>query len=71
MPKEYRVTWEIDVIADSPKEAAEKARQMQQWPREGYWCGVFETWDEDGRGVRVDLDDGTEESLTEDSTHGA
>lgn len=30
--REYRVTWEIDVIAESPLQAAQKARAMQQDP---------------------------------------
>jgi hypothetical protein len=30
---EYRVAWEIDVEADSPREAAEKAREIMQRPK--------------------------------------
>lgn len=30
---EYRVAWEIDVDADSPREAAEKAREIMQAPK--------------------------------------
>ena len=30
---EYRVAWEIDVEADSPREAAEKAREIMQAPK--------------------------------------
>ena len=29
---DYRVTWEIDVDAENPWEAAKKAREMQQDP---------------------------------------
>ena len=32
MDKEYRVKWEIDVIAGSMKEAAERAREIQLDP---------------------------------------
>ena len=39
---EYKVIWEIDVEADSPREAALEAQRMQQMNRPGYWCGVFE-----------------------------
>lgn len=38
----YRVTWAIDIEAETPEEAARLARDKQQWPRPGYWCGVFD-----------------------------
>ena len=40
--KDYRVTWEIDVLADSPQEAARIAQHKQQTTRPEYWCGLFE-----------------------------
>lgn len=35
----YRVTWEIDVEAETPREAAEQAKAIQQDP--GSWASVF------------------------------
>jgi hypothetical protein len=40
---EYRVIWEIDIHADSPKEAAEAAREVQLRP--DMPATVFEVWD--------------------------
>lgn len=48
----YLVTWEIDIDADSPKEAAEKARHIQLDPES--MATVFEVF-ADGTRVRVDL----------------
>jgi hypothetical protein len=57
---EYRVRWEIDVEAESPREAAEKALATQrdpeseatvfdvsekQWRGDGYDLGPVETYD--------------------------
>jgi hypothetical protein len=39
--KLYRVIWECDVYASSPREAAEKAQAQQQRNRPDYWSGVF------------------------------
>jgi hypothetical protein len=61
---EYRVTWEIDVEADSPRQAAEKARAAQVRP--GTIATVFTVAPRvDPRGIRglvadevqIDLDD--------------
>ena len=48
--KEYRVKWEIDVDATSPKEAAEQAARIQRNSD-----GVFDVTDEKGKTTRVDL----------------
>lgn len=53
----FRVTWEIDVDAETPLEAAEKAHEMQQRPTQ---ATVFDV--SDGRfSLTVDLldEDGT------------
>jgi len=52
----YRITWEIDVDADSPREAAHRAREIQLDPEA--WVGCFEIR-EDGSDevLRVDIDD--------------
>ena len=55
----YSVTWEIEIEADSPREAAETARALQRDP--DAWCGVFKVWDEHGIDHAVDLDDNEEE----------
>lgn len=39
---EFRVRWVIDIEADTPREAAEKARQVQQNPDS--IATVFEVW---------------------------
>lgn len=55
---EYHVTWEIDITADSPRQAAEQAQRHQQTP--GSLATVFDITDETGEATRVDLleDDG-------------
>jgi hypothetical protein len=40
---EYRVIWEIDIHADSPKQAVEAAREVQLRP--DMPATVFEVWD--------------------------
>lgn len=51
----YRVIWEIDVAADTPRKAAKRARRYQT--REGTTAVVFDVieHDSDGEPVRVDL----------------
>jgi hypothetical protein len=49
----YSVSWEIDIDADSPREAAEKARAIQL--REGSIATVFMVFNDRGDGVQVDL----------------
>lgn len=57
----YRVTWEIDVEADTPLEAAQGAQRYQQTDRPEYECGVFLVVASDGSKTAVDIDfDGSE-----------
>ena len=51
----YRVKWEIDVEADSPMEAAVRAKWYQI---HGDWSSIFDVTWLDGKGMReVDLDE--------------
>ncbi len=52
----YHVTWEIDVDADSPLEAARQARELQ---RPGSSANVFDVLEHDSEGdiERFDLDE--------------
>lgn len=58
--REYRVTWDIDITADSPLDAARRAREIQLNPKS--WATVF-TVD----GEYIDLDD-TEDDQNPDIT---
>lgn len=50
----YHVIWEMDIDADSPREAAEQARDNQTRP--GTWAVVFDVTDpRTGKTTRVDL----------------
>ena len=50
---EYHVTWEIDLDADSPREAAEKALEIQ---RDVFLDALyFEVTDENDTTVGIDL----------------
>ena len=49
----YRVSWEIDIDADSPEEAARKAREIQLRPDSH--ATVFDLTDESGESARIDL----------------
>jgi hypothetical protein len=51
---EYRVTWEIELDADSPREAAAKALAIQRDPDSV--ATVFDVIDETGNRERIDLD---------------
>jgi hypothetical protein len=52
----YRVLWEIDIFdADSPREAAEKALEIQRKPDS--IATVFTVRDETDESAAVDLDD--------------
>ena len=55
----YRVTWEIDIEAGSPREAAELARACQVRP--GTTAVVFYCADESGETTCVDLLEGDDE----------
>lgn len=62
---DYRVTWEIDIYADTPEEAARRALEIQLDSIST--ATVFDVLDEEGETTRVDLyeldqeeeDDGT------------
>lgn len=49
----YHIVWEIDIEADSPREAVEQARAYQMDPNTS--AVVFDAFDEDGDQERVDL----------------
>jgi hypothetical protein len=52
--KTYRVLWEIDISAETPEEAANKARKIQLNPES--WATVFNVWCKHStRPVEVDL----------------
>jgi hypothetical protein len=51
----YLVTWDIDIDADSPKEAAEKALVIQRDPESV--ATVFRIEDDDRNSHTVDLDE--------------
>lgn len=53
MEQHYRVVWEIDIFAQTPKEAAEKAWSHMRHP--GSTANVFEVFDQDGNKTHVDL----------------
>jgi len=64
MTSTYHVTREIDIDAESPREAAEKAFQYMQLP--GTTATCFDVFDEYGEPVRVDLlDEQPDESADE------
>lgn len=52
----YRITWEIDVEADSPYEAAKEAKKIQQDPEST--ANVFVVEEEGSDPYTYDLDDG-------------
>ena len=60
---EYHVTWEIDLTADSPREAAEQALAIQRDPNST--ATVFDVVDEDGNAERVDLEEPREPARTQ------
>lgn len=51
----YLVTWEIDIYADSPREAAEKAWEHMRVPDSS--ANVFNVIDKDGDKTTVDLEE--------------
>lgn len=55
---EYRVLWEIDVDADSPREAAEKARAIQKNPASHATVFYVTERGSQSEAVRVDLMEG-------------
>jgi len=53
----YRVTWEIDIEANSAWEAATKAQSLQRTSPEGSWLGVY-TMKTPGKSAEtIDLDE--------------
>jgi hypothetical protein len=59
----YRVSWEIDIDADSPREAAERALEIQRRPDS--IATVFTVRDESGESIEVDL--GEDSCATDDN----
>jgi hypothetical protein len=58
MAKLYHVVWEIDIYAQSPREAAKEAQAIQQ--DKVSTATVFDVTEEDGdRTVRIDLGEGS------------
>lgn len=55
MQYRYLVTWEIDIYADSPWEAAEKARDSMKAPYS--IANVFNVIDANGVGTLIDLEE--------------
>ena len=55
----HHVTWEIDLDAGTPREAAEEAFAIMQRP--GTTATVFDVTDEAGATHRVDLMEGEED----------
>jgi hypothetical protein len=54
MALEFRVIWEVEIEADSPKEAAQQARAIQLTP--GMSATVFDVWAHvAGKMHRIDL----------------
>ena len=53
---EYRVTWTIDLDADTPEEAARKALEIQRDPESIATCFIVT----DAHGNRCDVDLGEE-----------
>lgn len=51
----FAVTWEMEIMADNPVEAAEKARAVLR-DEANIWAGVFQVIDENGDTTQVDLD---------------
>ena len=55
MEQRYLVIWEIDIYADSPREAAEKAWGHMRAPDS--IANVFEVIDDKGVGTIIDLEE--------------
>ena len=51
--KHYKVIWEIDLTAESPREAAEQAYEIQR-DRDST-ASVFDVYDARGKKTRIDL----------------
>ncbi len=55
MQHHYLVTWEMDIYAETPREAAEKAWGHMRAP--GSTANVFEVIDDKGVGTIIDLEE--------------
>ena len=55
MQQRYLVTWEMDIYADSPREAAEKAWDHMR--ASDSIANVFNVFDENGEKTLVDLEE--------------
>lgn len=55
--KTYLVTWEIDIEAASPREAAEKALEIQRNPESAATVFTVMVRDEDTDSYQIDLSD--------------
>jgi hypothetical protein len=64
MSNVYKVVWEIEIHADSPKEAAEKARRVQLDTTHYDYAQVFDVYTEDGKHFEFDLHNKTETKLS-------
>lgn len=53
MDQRFHVVWDIDIYAETPREAAEQAFAHMQ--RLGTTANYFEVYDEDGNPTCVDL----------------
>lgn len=60
MEQRFHVVWEIDIYAETPKQAAEQAFAAMQRPNTS--ANYFEVFDQDGVQTNIDLEEGEEES---------
>lgn len=51
---DYKVIWEIDIKAKNPREAAEKAAEIQRDVTSV--ATIFQVYDENGESITVDLE---------------
>jgi hypothetical protein len=51
---EYLVTWEINIIANSPEAAAKEADNLRATSK---WARVYNVFDVDGEKTRIDIDE--------------
>jgi hypothetical protein len=61
----YFVEWSIDIDADSPREAAEKALEIQRDPSSSATVFSVIKYDSDGSKSLIDLDDDEDEGWEE------
>lgn len=65
MEKQYHVSWEIEVYAESPREAAEKCLAIHRNPDST--ATVFDVieFESDGEAIRIDLTEDEEDEEDE------